>query len=199
MESEKHVTRNNFILFGLLVFACLMICIILTQLFINDCLWWECAPKRNFDVLDLNISSEISPEGTIYLLDDDNPTTRGTGFQIIYSKKLKDKGNYIVERYSKSARASEAYKWGLHLFQEFETKKPWERPSELSYDVYFADESIMGCGLGFKKDNYRCMFQARYEEFLVILNCRMEKDMTYQDFQEIIIFIDQRMGSLLET
>ena len=198
MKRIKSAKSKSIILFGVITFACSTICVVSIQLFINGCLWWECAPKRNFDVLSLGIPLEISPGNSIHRLRNDSIEVISLGFQDIYSKELNDVGNYVVERYSKLANASEAYQHGLHLFIIFETQKPWERPNELSFEPQFADESIIGCGLGSQNDHYRCIFQARYQEFLILINCGMGQDMTYQDFQKIIIFIDQRMEDLLE-
>ena len=191
------MSKNNTIHFVIFVFACLILCVIFTQLFISDCLWWDCAPTRNFSVLDLNIPPELSSGTSIHLLDDDNPSTKGTGVQPIYSNGLLDTGHYIVEKYSTVKKAAEAYKHGLHLFKVFETQQAWTTPKKLSFTSRFADESMIGCGVGFQKDFYRCIFQGRYEEILIIVNCRMSEDMTYQDFEKIVVFLDQKIATLL--
>jgi hypothetical protein len=43
---------------GLIVF---FICLISYQLVVNNCLWWNCAPDRDFTVYDLNLPDELFP------------------------------------------------------------------------------------------------------------------------------------------
>jgi hypothetical protein len=84
------------------------------DLFLGGCLWWECAPDRSFDVLDLGLPSQLFPANTIYSpihsSDDDNAETYRTGTQTFRWGNGGGGGIHIVDMYSSSRNSSARFK-----------------------------------------------------------------------------------------
>jgi hypothetical protein len=204
MTKTKNVTVavSSIIASILVISLCLTSCIVSGQLLWAGCIWWECAPSRSFDVLDLGLSADLFPanavEHPIHLSDDDDPTTRRSSFQSFYW----DGGNaiaiYSVDTYASNRSAQKNFE--LHknsFFSDWgDTKILWSRPEELTYTSPLADNFFVACGTLIRND-YRCAMIARYQEFVVFSNATISEDMTYEDFQTIVIEIDEKISEYL--
>jgi hypothetical protein len=182
----------------IVMFVCLISCIVAGQLFFRRCLWWNCAPTRNFDVLNLGLPSSFFPTDSqynpIYYDSDDNLETITSGIQPIYWES--GGGGYFVNRYATFANAKKEYKFTRGWFFENGNSKAQWNEYVLTYKSSFADEFYSACGVLVAND-YRCGMVAQYQEFYVFFNTTISEEMTYKDFESVVTFIDQQMGKYL--
>src|SRR5690349_14471282 len=116
---------------------------------LGDCFWWECAPKRNFQVLDWEIPAQLfPPNATVQHIGVPSEGTGETesGFQSMFW----DSGTaaYDIKRYSTNKMADESFDFDVKHMADPETKKPWVRPNELAFSSSTADEIFIACGPG---------------------------------------------------
>jgi hypothetical protein len=181
---------------------CLLSCVVAGQLIWNGCIWWECPPSRSFDVLDLGLPSDLFPikaiPQPIHLSDDDDPTTRRSSFQSFSWDNGNGMAIYSVDTYASNRSAAKNFE--LHknsFFSDWgEANIVWSQPEELTYISPLADEFFVACGTLILND-YRCGIIARYEEFVVFFNETIYEDVSYEDFQSIVIFIDEQISGRL--
>ncbi|MCB9009716.1 MAG: hypothetical protein H6656_20515 [Ardenticatenaceae bacterium] len=57
------------------------------------------------------------------------------------------------------------------------------------YQSSVANDSVIGCGT-FRFGGFRCAYTARYREYVTSLNVVVDDEMTIQDFEEIVQYID---------
>src|SRR5687767_3525364 len=107
MKSGLRVTKKSTIAIGLGIILLSCFGFVLTgQYLLHRCLWWDCAPERNFRVSDLELPSSLFPDEVIvnhvYHLSDEFDTI-DDGSQSIYW----DTGNagYVIYRYPTIRRA----------------------------------------------------------------------------------------------
>jgi hypothetical protein len=194
--------KNKKIVVGitLVVFMCLTSCVVAGQLFFKGCLWWECAPARTFDVLDLGLPSTLFPADAQYssMYYDRNAPLKviDNGGQTIYWGSGNGLGIYFVYQYPTTGDAQEDYLRNRNwFFQDDNTKIPWDE-NVLTYDSSYADEFYSACGIIVAND-YRCGMTAQYQEFFVFFNTTITEEMTHDDFQRVVTFIDQQMGKYI--
>ncbi|MCC6605139.1 MAG: hypothetical protein IT327_18170 [Anaerolineae bacterium] len=197
-----NTAKRNAIIFNLsLVGLCILSCVLFAQLFFNGCIWWECAPARSFDVLDLELPSHLFPDKAIYnsihLDDDDNPKTLRSSGQTIYWDGRKGLAIYIVDRYATSKNALQNFeRTKVSFFSNWNNSILWYKPEELTYVSPLADNFFWGCGYITRSD-YRCGMVAQYQEFLLFFNATISEKMSYADFQGIVTFIDENISDHL--
>lgn len=187
----------------LIIALCALGCIVSFQLFWNGCLWWECAPARYFDVLDLELPRRLFPEqanyNSIYLDDDDDLETLRSSGQTIYWDNGNGLAIYIVDKYASNKNASRNFERTQKSFfsahTDFVSPIPWSTPGELTYISPLADEFFLACGMVLTKDDYRCGVIARYQEFVLFFNATISEMMSYDDFQKIVIFMDEQISN----
>jgi hypothetical protein len=194
--------NNKFLLpIILIVFACVTSSVVAGQLLFKGCLWWNCAPPRSFDVMDLGLPPTLFPANSQYNPiqhnRDDNMEILNSGAQTIYWENGSGLGIYLVDRYATSENAKKEYdrtkNW---FFRNGDTKIQWDK-YVLLYKSSRADEFYSACGI-LEADDYRCGMVARYQEFLVFFNTTITDEMTYTDFQNIMVYIDEQMIRYLD-
>ena len=198
MNSTK---RNTLIVTVSLITFCIICCVVSVQLFLNGCIWWECASPRSFDVLDLELPSNLFPNkadyNSIYLVDDDNPETLRSSGQTIYWDNGNGLAIYIVDMYATSKNSLRDFeRTKKSFFSDRNTKILWDKPKELSYTGPLADNFFMGCGVLIRND-YRCGVVAQYQEFVLFFNTTISEKMSYDDFQIIVIYMDEQISNYL--
>ncbi len=190
------------------IFLAIALCVTLyvsVDIFLGGCLWWECAPDRSFDVLDLGLPLNLFPVNTvyspIYLRDDDDPETYRSGDQTFRWGNGYGGGIYIVDTYSSTRNASARFASGKKSFFKNwgDTEIHWSKPEELTYVSPFADEFFIACGRMGKEfgSTIRCGVIAQYQEFVVFFNADLVDGMSYQEFQNIVIYMDEQISSYL--
>ena len=180
----------------LVVVMCLSSCFVAGQLLLKGCWWWECAPSRTFDALDLGLPATLFPANAQYhpiFYDRNAPSdTVGNGVQTIYWGKGSGLSIYLVFQYPTTVSAQKNHVWTRdYFFRNGDTLIPWNE-NVLTYKSSFADDFYSACGILVAKD-YRCGVVAQYQEFSVFFNTTITDEMTYEDFERIVIFIDQQM------
>ena len=193
--------RNTIILSLSIVTLCLIGCIVSAQLSLNGCLWWDCAPNRSFDVLDLELPSSLFPSNAIYNQiyedSDDNPETLRSSGQTIYWDSGSGLAIYIVDIYATNGNSLRNFeRTKKSFFSDRNTKILWSKPEELTYVSPLADNFFMGCGKIIRND-YRCGVIAQYQEFVLFFNSTISEKLSYDDFQKIVIFMDEQISNYL--
>jgi hypothetical protein len=174
-------------------------CVVAGQLLLKRCWWWECAPTRTFDVSDLGLPASLFPDNAQYnpvYYDRNAPSdTVDNASQAIYWAQGGGAG-YLAYQYPTTLGAQKNYArtrdW---FFQNGNTKIPWDE-NVLTYKSSLADDFYSACGILVAKD-YRCGMVAQYQEFYVFFNTTITKEITYEDFERAVVFIDQQMVKYL--
>ena len=191
---------NKSVVIAIVIFVLLSCCFLILaggQYFVNDCLWWDCAPKRNFRVSDLELPSTLFPDVAIVnhiRPMSDEFTTIEDGLQSIYWDNGNGLAGYDIYRYATIKKAIRGFEFNYKQMVDDGTKKPWIRPSELTYSSSTANQLQIACGIWIGR---RCGMLARYQEYVVFFDAVMDDKMTYSDFERIVIYIDEQMSAQL--
>ena len=62
----------------------------------------------------------------------------------------------------------------------------------MAHNSSFADEFYSACGIIVAND-YRCGMAAQYQEYSIFFNTTITDEMTHDDFQRVVAFIDKQM------
>ena len=190
------MSKNKYGVFGLLffvigiIFAC--------QYFLQDCLWWNCAPERDFHVLELELPSSIFPDGV--QISPIEPSSEGSGeiergSQSIFWNSGNGLASYDINRYPTVNKAIRIYEFDQSHMVDSETGNLWVQPAELTYSSSKADQFFVACGNWSGID--RCGMLVRYQEYEIFFRAVMDNQMTYSDFEKIIVYIDEQISSRL--
>ncbi len=187
---RRRLTLLGFIAASLTLFAT---CI---QATINRCIWWECAPRRDFDVYDFSIPSAYYPDGI-----ESNPLTDTEIWLPVQegiSATYLDYGLsiYSVFRFATVEQAAEWYeneagdmKWSIQASDS-------ELPIILPFAPRYSDEFIVECGI--RQAETRCTFDARYQEFTTYFASTIgPNSLSEQQYVAILQFIDDQFGRFL--
>src|SRR6266540_646950 len=164
---SKHISRRSLVIFGiLLVVGILGSCLVANQLLFHRCLWWECAPKRDFTVFDLNLPPDLFPsEADIHDLD----FLRGDNVSIESASTTNYWENgvaiYIVRRFATDEQALRHYDFDAQV--KF-TRRSNENSNVVNYKSIEANNSSTQCG--YVLNDFRCIYIARYEEFTIFFS-----------------------------
>lgn len=194
-------TKRTLILFSLFITAlCAVSCIVSVQLFLNGCLWWECAPARSFRIVDWEIPSRLLPSQTQSShieYDRNGQGTKGSASQGLYLDGGKGTAIYIIDRYASIDEARRSYeKSRQSFFIDRVTGISWFKPQEITYVSPSADEFFVSCGTLMPND-FRCGMIARYQEYILFFNATIGGTMTYGDFQDIVVYLDEQITNHL--
>lgn len=176
---------------------CLAVCIMLFQVTVYGCLFWECAPKRPFRVLDLDLPANLFPREAI--VNSLSPLSEGegtteNGAKSVYWNQGLGGALYEMLRFPSARQASEAFRLRKEVFADSGTNKPWQRPSALTFVSPKADDFFVGCG---NWSEFRCGMIARYAEYVVMFNVVIDSEMTYEKFETSMEFIDNQISTRL--
>lgn len=161
------------------------------QLF-RGCWGISCPPTRNFTVLDLGIPTTFFPEKAI-INDLHTPSeldvAKESAIMAIYWDNGQGLAVYNIWRFRSVHRASS-------FFDALSSRDPYPRHGNLLYESKLSREFHLGCGVS-EFGGYRCELLARYEEFVLSFNATIAEKMTIEQFEEIVVFIDNQMGQYL--
>lgn len=192
-NAQKSVTifsRRNILLFALI--AILSCGIIGYVIIARSCFFLNCVEERSFNALDLELQSDLFPNNAIV-----NPILRPStsegafesGSKTIYWRDGNSIATYKVWRFRTEKEASKVFlaESGGTLYVE---------NRDVLYQSSIADEFAVGCGIrqGF---GYKCNMAARYQEYTVKLLTSIDQEMSIEEFNEVVIFIDQEMEQRL--
>lgn len=189
-------SRNKkLMLLSLPILSLLALALLYSWLMRGGCLLWACAPPREFSILDLSIPSHLFPEDAIInALEPDSETfgAREAGNMTVYWSSGRGLAVYIVWQFSSSTKA-ERFHRQLRLLDE-----PHYHPTpDVTFNSQSADDLALGCGYS-EFGGYRCVQTACYEEFVISFNSIIDDKMTTEQFEEVINYVDTRMGSHME-
>ncbi len=185
------------VLLSIVVFlvAC---CSITGQYILNGCFWWECAPERNFSVLDWEIPLSLFPNGTftdhITVPTDNMVGEIEGGLQSIYP----DRDTivvYDIYRFPRTKDAVAEFDHNKRNMIDRDTGQKWQVPSNLTFSSTTADDVYLACG--YWSNRYRCQMTARYQEFIIFLNADINDKMTFGDFEKVAFYLDEQISSRL--
>jgi hypothetical protein len=173
-------------------------CILTYQVFAHDCLWWECAPKRNFTVYDLNLPRKYFPLDAdihdLHFLRGDNVSV-----EVASTTNYWKNGSaiYIVRRFATINKAIKNYEYDSQLsFMEQPTSNEYD--DIVLYSSKLADDNVVRCG--YVQGDPRCVYVARYEEYTIFFSASMgDEEMTGSNFLGVLEFIDEKITRLLDN
>jgi hypothetical protein len=96
---------------------------------------------------------------------------------------------YNIYRFGREGRA-------VTFYDRFSDVDIFREHSSINFESHFADEYTIGCGNS-EFGGYRCGLVARYEEFVVSLVITPDNEMSLEQFEELMSYIDERLGTLL--
>lgn len=168
------------------------------QLFMNKCFWWDCAPKRDFTVFDLNLPSDFFPNASeVPLLKPDRGNI--TAIEEAIGVRYWSGGGavYIVNRFATENQAMQEFM--SRSRREFFTSQ-LENVNVyrdiLTYQSDVANTYNIKCGYDIGRTS--CIFIARYQEYYIFFNGYLsESGLSKEKFLGVLGFIDSRMNELL--
>jgi len=190
------VTKKSWrwIMVGAITVICLC-CLGFFQLLLKRCIFWTCAPNRDFSVLDLGIPSSFFPEGS-QVGEMNYPSdwlgAIENGHMDVHWKQGMGAAHYTIWRFGTEGQAVSFLKRMNITDQEFGLT-PCSGFKSLSL---VANDHMITCGWH-KFGGYRADLNARYEEYVIALNVILDEKMSMEQFQKIVIFIDNQMRQKL--
>jgi hypothetical protein len=188
--------KTAFLLTSLILVSIACLCRIDARKLLLGCYWQECAPERDFHVLDWKIPASFFPP--VAKVSDMYISSEGSG-EIEWGSQAAfwDNGvgiaGYDIYRYPTVAKANTQYEHILNRMADRETKRPWDSDI-FTFTSSSADEIFIACGTWTEK---RCGMLARYQEYVIFFNATMDEKMSYSDFEEIMIYLDEQISSRL--
>lgn len=167
------------------------------QMLFKRCLFWTCVPDRNFSVLNLGIPSIYFPENAVvgeidYSSELDGATEKG--HQQIFWRRGNGLANYLIWRFGTEWQAQSFIESLNQMDQEYGLTTC----SDLRDVEVKADEYSLTCGRD-KFGGYRADLNAKYEEYVITLNVVIDDEMSLEQFQQLVVFIDNQMQLKLSS
>jgi hypothetical protein len=170
--------------------VCGLSCLAAWQWVIWGCLWWTCVENQPFVSQEVELPREFFPTDTAYNklhADSEIEGARQREIQTIFWGDTNGAtAVFTVARYAGVARPKSRFDFELKIHSDNQGKS-WEKPPEFIYESNSADQFFVGCGI---LGGPRCAFAGRYKEYLITLSMTKDQQMTLQDFEDIVIYID---------
>ncbi len=175
------------------VFGVVALCWVGTRLFYGKCILVNCPPTRTFTVLELGLPYNLFPQDSY-----GNPIhqpsgklgAQDSGIMTIYWRQGNGLAVYNIWEYGTERLASNLYQTLLTDGENI------SKHVLLSYQSESADEQKIGCGFS-HFGGYRCIFIARYTEFVLSFNVAIDEEMPIEKFEEVVTYIDRQMEEKL--
>jgi hypothetical protein len=171
--------------------------VLIYQWLFLQCFWWECAPSRDFGVLDLNLPDDLfistaEIEELHYIRND-------LSVDPAVSAIRWDGGSasYWIRKFPANRQAIKEYDFEINsnVYTEPLASKDGI-PEILDFKSEVADASHTSCG--YVLGDFRCLYIARYNEFIVRFISTVEPTgMSNENFLNVLRYIDAKMGDLL--
>lgn len=167
------------------------------KLVFHRCLLWTCAPARSFLIADLALPYDLFPAnayGSAFGPHRDSLGALETAYMTVFWRE----GNttytsiYNVYRFGSEFQAT-------RFLQRSLQDNTFIDKSNIQFQSSIADEYSAGCGYSIFGGGYSCMFRGRYEEFVISFFMTPSKGMSFNEFEQAIIFIDEQMKQYLAT
>jgi hypothetical protein len=192
---KKNIPRIIFV--GLILIVSISSCNFNTRKFLLGCYWLDCVPERSFHVQDWQIPPDFFPtdakvSGLMISSEGAGEIERRS--QSIFWNNGDGIAGYNVYRYRTIKESMENYKNILDGMVDDGTNKSWELPTEIIFVSSTADDFFIGCGNWIV---YRCGMLAQYQEYIILFTMVVDDKMTYSDFENIAIYLDEQISSRL--
>jgi hypothetical protein len=166
------------------------------QYLLNGCFWWECAPEREFHVLDWEVPANLFPEGAI--IGHISTPSEGHGeieaggqeVDIDYAAVL-----YRIYRFPSVRKATADFDRLKKGMVDPETGIQWNPPDDLTFSSSTADDLYIACG--YWVNRYRCKMASRYQEYIMFINADIDDKMTFVRFEKILFYLDEQISRRL--
>ncbi len=177
----------------LITIAIFLSCSVGYQLFFRGCILWSCAPPRTFSVFDLSLPTHLFPNESVI-----NAMTQPSELlgaaeaanMTVYWNEGSGLAVYDVQRFATEPRAVHVYQALTEDLLVFSEHDPIEFSSQL------ADNYSLVCGPS-EFGGYRCWFISRYAEYVLSLNATIDEKMSFEQFEHIVLHIDEQMKNRL--
>lgn len=176
------------------VLLSVMLCTALLNYLFTGCLWWDCAPSRNFSVYDLSLPGSLFPEGVgPLILRPDRGTINAP--EEASGTLIWDDGSaiYIVKRFFAFDQAAD---WYMERSQQQNFTSPLidlaPYESILNFRSEYADQFSIDCG--YFIDQISSKYFAQYQEYFIYFNGYFgDEGLTPEDYLQIIQYIDDTL------
>lgn len=178
--------RGNVPILAALI-ACSLTCLLSGQRFMFGCLWWECVDNGYFESQDIQLPREFFPEDAAYGTAGADRHTYGAkqlhAQQIFWGVSNHSTALLHVSRYFGTSGAKRGFTTNVRILGEL-FHIPLEQYEKLNYQSALADQFFAGCSV------IRCVFVARYDEDLIVLNMTSDTQSPPEVFERIITYLD---------
>lgn len=196
--NSEDTMKKIYLMLGLVALVLVSVCCISAgQYALNGCFWWECAPERDFRVIDWEIPISLFPEGAVtdhITIPADN--TFGEiegGYQSVYMDYRI--AYYDIYRFPRVKDAISRFEHDKKDMVNRETGEVWEVPDNLTFSSATTDDLYIACG--YWSEIYRCKMTARYQEYVVFFNADINDQMTFAHFEKILFYLDKEISRRL--
>lgn len=172
-----------------------LVCLAGYQLIFRGCVLSTCAPSRTFSVLELGLPAHLFPDGA-----EVNKMTQPSellgaveaGNMTVYWNGGEGLAVYDVERFGTERKALHVYQALTDDLLVFAEDDPLEFNSDL------ADNYRLVCGPS-EFGGYRCWYISRYSEYVLSLNATIDNKLSFEQFAQIVQYIDEQMEIRLSS
>jgi len=196
---KNDMKKKNLVLILILsVFLVSTCCFTSWQRLWKGCFWWNCAPNRNFSVLDWEIPDYLFPEGAQVgniSLPTDGYLYVEEGNQSVWLGNSGNGAIYIIDRFPAVKRAVSDFERRKERMYDPGSGTKWQTSDVLNFSSSTADDEYIACGLFFNVN--RCEAVIRYQEYVIFLNVDITGGMTFVHFEKILFYLDEQISSRL--
>lgn len=175
-------------LLGVIIFS-----VFLCKYFVDGCFWWDCAPERDFRVLDWELPSDLFPKGA--RLSPLAPSSEGAGevergSQIIYWNNY-GRALYSIQRYPTIDDAIRQFEYHYKEGDEQKINLGWDLLYDLTYQSATVDDQLIVC---IHEEEKSCDMISRYQEYVIRFYSIIDDDMTYSGFEKVLFYLDDQIS-----
>lgn len=138
------------------------------------------------EVVEMSIPKEYFPADVDYhplhSVRDSLPAL-DSGIQTVYWSGLNGLATFNVERLP-------TFGWASKAFRFYENLGSYPLYTNSLYESSVANEFASGCGAS-EFCGFRCVYNARYREYVATLEVIIDDEMTIEEFEEITRYVDQ--------
>jgi hypothetical protein len=183
-----------------LLIACLLIvssCALFAFWLTRGCLFFDCPPKRDFTVFDMNIPKGYLPEDQSIELRPDRGNLTAIEESIGWAKWTNGQAIYMVLKFASEKHAIEWFNLGGRENRFYPDLPSLESHQDiLKHPMPNSSNYKTQCGYVLK--DFRCILDVRYEEFYIFFSGSVgENQINDQDFIALMDYIDTRISNFL--
>lgn len=190
--------KRNLSLYILIFVFVSVSCLILSTWFTKKCLIWDCPPKRDFTVLDMNIPTGYLPSGLDIKLRRIRPIHGAIEEAQGGAEWENGHAVYIVLKFGTENQAEDWFRFESQqnfFYPNFPVSG--ETEGVLYHLMPNANNHQVQCGYDLRQVS-RCVFYAQYKEFYIFFTGLVGDDQIPEEkFIALMDFVDLRISMLL--